>query len=47
MPGTTKNSAGYTLYRIGGGPGARTCEMVVRAVDAGGKVRELQRVRLA
>jgi 3',5'-cyclic AMP phosphodiesterase CpdA len=47
MPGTTKNSAGYNLYRIGGGPGAWTCEMVVRAVDAGGKVRELQRVRLA
>lgn len=46
-PGTSKDAAAYKLYRIDGTPGAWTCEMISRGIDASGKMQELQRVRLA
>jgi 3',5'-cyclic AMP phosphodiesterase CpdA len=45
-PGKGKADAGYNLFRIDGTPGAWTCEMVVRGIDAGGSVSERKRVRL-
>lgn len=46
-PDVAKNGAGYNLYRIGGSPGAWTCEMIVRGVGANGRIQELQRIKLA
>ena len=33
-PGTSKDAAAYNLYRIEGAPGAWTCELISRGIDA-------------
>ena len=45
-PGKSKHSAGYNLYAIDGAPGAWTCELTSRGIDAAGAVIERQRVKL-
>ncbi len=46
-PGQAKNAAAYNLYRIDGAPGAWTCEMISRGIDASGEVKERNRIALA
>jgi 3',5'-cyclic AMP phosphodiesterase CpdA len=46
-PGTSKCDAGYNLYRIGGGPGAWTCEMEARGIAADGALVTLSKAPLA
>lgn len=45
-PGMDHDAAGYNLYRIGGAPGAWTCEMVSRAISEDGKVAEIKHAAL-
>jgi 3',5'-cyclic AMP phosphodiesterase CpdA len=45
-PGTTKDVAAYNLYAIDGAPGAWTCEMISRGIDASGTVVEQKRSTL-
>ncbi|MBI1203628.1 MAG: metallophosphoesterase [Rhodopseudomonas sp.] len=45
-PGMDKDNAAYHLYRIGGAPGAWTCEVVSRGVTAEGGVVEEKRFAL-
>ena len=45
-PGKAHNAAAYNLYRVDGAPGAWSCEMIARGVDAGGAVKEIKRVTL-
>jgi hypothetical protein len=40
------DAAAYNLYRIDGAPGAWTCEMIARGVNASGDVVEQKRVVL-
>ncbi len=42
--GADHDPAGYALYRIDGKPGAWTCEVIRRALDAGGTVSEGERL---
>jgi 3',5'-cyclic AMP phosphodiesterase CpdA len=42
-PGTTKDAAAYHLYRIAGSPGAWTCELISRGIDANGEIIEQKR----
>ena len=44
--GGRHDPAAYNLYRIGGGPGAWTCEMVSRGLRSGG-IGEIKRQRLS
>jgi 3',5'-cyclic AMP phosphodiesterase CpdA len=46
-PGQAKHAAAYNLYRIDGAPGARSCEMIARGIDASGEVIELKRMTLS
>jgi 3',5'-cyclic AMP phosphodiesterase CpdA len=46
-PGTSKDAAGYNLYRIEGSPGAWRCEVVSRGITPGGEVIEQKRMMLA
>ncbi len=46
-PGATRHAAAYNLYRIDGGPGAWTCEMVTRGMDAERGIDEVKRVSLS
>jgi 3',5'-cyclic AMP phosphodiesterase CpdA len=46
-PGTTHDAAAYNLYRIDGAAGAWTCEVIARGMDAGGAVKEQQRMMLS
>jgi 3',5'-cyclic AMP phosphodiesterase CpdA len=41
--GTDHGAAGYNLYRIGGRPGAWSCEISCRSLDAAGAVIECER----
>jgi 3',5'-cyclic AMP phosphodiesterase CpdA len=41
--GTDHDAAGYNLYRIGGRPGAWSCEVSCRSLDAAGAVIECER----
>jgi 3',5'-cyclic AMP phosphodiesterase CpdA len=45
-PGTTKDAAGYNLYRIDGGPGAWRCEMESRGIGPDGRIGTIQRMVL-
>lgn len=45
-PATDEKPAAYNLYRIGGTPGAWTCEMETRGFAAGGAVASLARTQL-
>jgi len=45
-PRVSRNAAGYNLYRIGGAPGAWTCEMIARGMDESGAVIERNRIML-
>jgi 3',5'-cyclic AMP phosphodiesterase CpdA len=45
-PGTSKDAAGYNLYRIDGGPGGWRCEMESRGIGAEGNVRTIKRTVL-
>jgi 3',5'-cyclic AMP phosphodiesterase CpdA len=46
-PGTSKNAAGYNLYRIDGAAGAWRCEMIARGIDDSGTVAERKQMTLA
>ena len=46
-PGTTKDAAGYNLYRIDGAPGAWRCELISRGITPAGAVVEQKRLTLA
>jgi hypothetical protein len=43
-PGTSKDAAGYNLYRIDGSPGAWTCEIISRGITPAGEVVEQKRM---
>jgi hypothetical protein len=43
----THDAAAYNLYRIGGSPGAFTCEVVSRGLRPTGAVEELNRFDLS
>jgi len=45
-PGTSYNDAGYNLYAIDGAPGAWTCELTSRGIDAAGAIVEQQKLKL-
>lgn len=45
--GTRYQAAAYNLYRIGGGPGAWTCEAVSRGLSEGGAIREIRRFEIS
>jgi 3',5'-cyclic AMP phosphodiesterase CpdA len=45
--GMTHDAAAYNLYRIGGSPGAFTCEVVSRGLRPTGAVEELNRFELS
>lgn len=45
-PGMDKDAAAYHLYKIGGAPGAWTCEVVSRGIGASGEVAEEKRFKL-
>ena len=45
-PGMSHDAAAYNLYSIGGAPGAWTCEMVARGINAEGDVVEQKRMVL-
>jgi 3',5'-cyclic AMP phosphodiesterase CpdA len=42
-PHGDENAAGYNLFRIGGGPQNRQCEMIGRELSKNGDIREVQR----
>jgi 3',5'-cyclic AMP phosphodiesterase CpdA len=44
--GTSKNPAGYNLYRIAGSAGAWVCELISRGIGPGGETIEQKRVKL-
>jgi 3',5'-cyclic AMP phosphodiesterase CpdA len=44
--GTSKDAAAYNLYAIDGAPGAWTCDMISRGIDADGAVVEQKKMRL-
>jgi len=46
-PGTSHDATAYNLYRIDGAPGAWTCEVIARGMDATGAVVEQQRMMLS
>jgi 3',5'-cyclic AMP phosphodiesterase CpdA len=46
-PGTSKNAAGYNLYRLDGKAGAWRCAMIARGIDAAGSIGEQKRTTLA
>jgi len=46
-PGTTKNAAGYNLYRIDGAAGAWRGDMIARGIDDSGMIAERKRKTLA
>jgi 3',5'-cyclic AMP phosphodiesterase CpdA len=46
-PGMRHEAAAYNLYYVGGGRGAWSCDVVARAVTAGGSVAELRRFALS
>lgn len=45
-PGINHNAAAYNLYAIDGAPGAWTCKMISRGIDAAGAVVEQKRIML-
>lgn len=45
-PGISHNAAAYNLYAIDGAPGAWTCKMTSRGIDAAGAVVEQKRIML-
>ncbi len=45
-PGTSYNDAAYNLYAIDGAPGAWTCELTSRGIDAAGAIVEQQKLKL-
>jgi 3',5'-cyclic AMP phosphodiesterase CpdA len=45
--GMKHHAAAYNLYRIGGGPGAWSCEVVSRGLSASGAVDEINRFALS
>jgi 3',5'-cyclic AMP phosphodiesterase CpdA len=47
MTGTKHHGAAYNLYRIGGGPGAFTCEVVSRGLRPTGAIAQLDRFDLS
>jgi len=44
--GDRHGAAGYNLYRIDGGPGAWSCEMEMRGVQANGSIAALAKMQL-
>jgi hypothetical protein len=46
-PGSSDDAAAYNLYRVGGAPGAWTCEMVSRGIAANGAIVESAPVNLS
>jgi 3',5'-cyclic AMP phosphodiesterase CpdA len=45
-PGTSKDAAAYSLYRIAGSPGAWRCELISRGINVAGAMEEQKRVML-
>jgi 3',5'-cyclic AMP phosphodiesterase CpdA len=45
--GKSKDAAAYNLYAVGGAPGAWTCDVISRGIDADGAVKEQKRTKLS
>lgn len=45
-PGMSHDAAAYNLYKIDGTPGAWTCDMIARGIDARGDIAEQKRMTL-
>ena len=45
-PGMSKDAAAYNLYAVDGTPGAWTCEMISRGIDAAGTVTQQRRLKI-